>query len=270
VAEPPGVPSGFNYTKHKCNKPGPYCGQFTAIGLVNGKYLHERFRCKSYSCGRCGARKIRRVRKRIVQLAVEHDLTRFLTLTLDPKKLPRRCSLKVRLDYLAATWRKMRVYIRRMLGRSVKFIAVVELQENGNPHLHVLVGAYLPKRWITRAWTSLGGGWATRIEHVKVKRVAAYLAKYLTADSLRDMPAGTRRFSTSRGLALFDRSKSEGNWVLVKLPIEYWRERAQGIAVEVYETEQEGARAMASFVADRVEPFLARRFQAGMRMAIEV
>jgi hypothetical protein len=92
------VPTGFNHTTHNCNNapdaggkkkrpPGRCCGKYTLIGAKDGKYKHHRFRCKSYTCGICGPKKIRMVRKRIAQRAVENKLTRFLTLTLDPKKL---------------------------------------------------------------------------------------------------------------------------------------------------------------------------------------
>jgi hypothetical protein len=67
----PEAPSGFNYTQHNCNRPPRWgCGKRTLVGYVGGHYHHHRFRCKSYSCGRCGPRKVRQVRKRIVQLAL--------------------------------------------------------------------------------------------------------------------------------------------------------------------------------------------------------
>jgi hypothetical protein len=175
------------------------------------------------------------------------------------------------LAHLQNAWRKMREYIRRKLGRSVVFIAVVELQGNGNPHLHVLVGSYLHKRWISSAWQRLGGGWSTRIEYVDVHRITAYLAKYFTEDSVRNLPAGTRRFSTSRGLALFDRSKGTDSWVLVKSEIEFLRSCAARIVAESYETESDGTtKTLICFIADQVmEPFK-ERLEGGAPLAIEV
>jgi hypothetical protein len=277
AAQPPEAPSGFNNTKHNCNsKPnrpkGRHCGKYTLIGSGKDGYTHHRFRCKSYSCGRCGPKKIRRVRKRIVQRAIEHNLQRFLTLTLDPKKMEPGWGVKEKIAFLYEIWRKMRVYLRRKLKKSLAFIAVVELQKSGNPHLHLLVGSYLPKQWITAAWQALGGGWATRIEYADVHRVAAYLSKYFTDESLSDLPAGTRRFSTSKGLALFERSKGEGGWVLVKVPIELWRERARGVTVEQYETEQDGARSLVSFVAAQTESSVTARLQKsdGPKLWLEI
>src|SRR5208282_1268514 len=145
----------------------------------------------------------------------------------------------------------MCVYLARKLGRSLVFIAVVELQSNGNPHLHLLVGSFLPKQWISSVWQSLGGGWATRIEYADLHRVAAYLAKYVTEDSACDLPARTRRFSTSRGLAIFERSKGGGAWVLVKTTIEYLRELSSGVVAGSFETEADGARSLSSLTADQ-------------------
>ena len=269
------APSGFNYTQHNCNTRRPrgrHCGRHTLIGPVNGQYAHKRSRCKSYACGLCGPWKIRQVRKGIVHRAVEHKLQRFLTLTLDPKKIPPGYGVTEKIKYLYGVWRKMRVYLRRKLDKSLVFIAVVELQQNGNPHLHMLVGSYLAKEWISAAWQALGGGSFTRIEYADVHRVAAYIAKYVTDDSLQDLPAGTRRFSTSRGLALFDRSTGKSGWILVRHPIEFWREHAAGVSEEVFETEQEGARRLAWFVAARVLPALADRLLAidGPRLWVEM
>jgi len=270
-AEPP---PGFNYTKHNCNKRRPVgkgCGQRTLVGLVDGKFVHHRLRCKSYLCGVCGPRKIRQVRKRIVQLAVEHQLQRFLTLTLDPKKLPSDLDARGKIRFLKETWRKMRVSLERRLHHPLVFVSVLELQSNGNPHLHLLVGSYLPKAWISSAWQALGGGWATRIEFADLHRVAAYLAKYLTEDSVSELPPRTRRFSASRGLALFDRSKGNAPWVLVKETVEYLRACSADIVSESFETEPEGFRALVSFTANEVlEQFIERLAGGGPPLAIEV
>src|SRR5215831_7350854 len=107
------------------------CGRYTIVGLVGALYAFHRLFCKRYSCPRCGPRKVRYVRKRIAQRALQYGLRRFLTLTLDPKKLKPGCTLREKVEYLNAVWRKMRVYLQRRLGKSLVFIAVVELQSNG-------------------------------------------------------------------------------------------------------------------------------------------
>jgi hypothetical protein len=270
------APSGFNNTKHNCNNrprrpKNPRCGNNTLVGLRNGRYAHYRHRCKSYSCGICGPKKIRQVRKRIVQLAVEHGLTRFLTLTLDPKKLRGRIGVREKILYLLDCWRKMRVYFQRLLGRSLVFVGVLELQGNGNPHLHMLIGSYVRKEWVNRAWQAVGGGSQTRIESADVHRIAAYIAGYMTEDSLCDLPKGTRRFFASRGLAIFQRSPSDGEWALLRGPIEFWRTLSAGITSEKFGQDQDGERPLISFVADRVLPQFVERFEKrGSRLGIEV
>ncbi len=81
---------------------------------------------------------------------------------------------------VANCWRKMRVYIERKLGHSLVLISVVERHHNGRPHLHLLIGSFLEQSWISEAWDSLGGGRIVDIRRVQIKRVAAYLAKYIT------------------------------------------------------------------------------------------
>jgi hypothetical protein len=253
AAQQPEPPSGFNYTEHNCNtevRPrrsrGRFCGAWTMVGPFDGKYNYVRSRCKSYRCELCGPRKIRHVRKSIVRHAIENRLQRFLTLTLDPKKFPVGVNLIGKISYLKNCWRKMREYIRRKLGKSVCFIAVMELQRNGNPHLHALIGSYLDKAWITSAWQALGGGSFTRIEMADIHRVAAYVSKYISEEgSLVELPDGVRRFSTSRGLPLFECSKPANGWQLAKMPIDRLRARCTGVEIETFDDSGE----LVSFVA---------------------
>ncbi len=284
AAKPPEPPSLLDYTKHNCNREqqaeakrnsracnqlGRHCGHWTVVGPhENGKSQYVRFRCKGYDCSICGPRKIRRVRRAIVQYAIDHNLQRFLTLTLDPKKLPPELALIEMIAYLRDSWRKMRVYIQRKLGRSLVFISVVELHQSGVPHLHVLVGSYLPQRWVSIAWQAAGGGRIVDGRHVDIHRVAAYLAKYITKEKLCSGFTKTfgkngkrqrlRRFTTSRGLALFERTKPGSGWILTRVPIErlsydlLWR--GVGREIEEYETEEDGSVVLSWFVADMLSP----------------
>ncbi len=76
------------------------------------------------------------------------------------------------------------------------------------------------------------------IRRAEMKRVAAYLAKYITDDAMCDYPPRVRRFSTSRGLALFEKKKSTGNWKLVRVGIESLRKYARGVEEERYDAER--------------------------------
>jgi len=153
----------------------------------------------------------------------------------------------------------MRVSISRQIGRSLVFIAAVELQGNGNPHLHLLVGSYLHKDWISQAWQAVGGGWATRIEYSDLHRVAAYLAKYITDESACSVPLGTRRYSSSKGLAIFVRSGGESLCVLLKSPIEQVFHCADGVSDMRFETYGDTT-AIVAFIADRLDGLLSADF----------
>lgn len=246
--------------RHNCNtlrrpRAGRHCGAWTLVGAVDGKYVYVRFRCKSYACPRCGPRKGRLVRNRIAALAVEHRLQRLVTLTLDPKKLPPNLDQKETVEYLRNCWRSMRVYLSRKLGRSAVFICVLEFQKNGNPHLHVLVDAYLPHEWLLHSWQSLGGGF-TDIRFVDLHRVAAYLSKYMTKAWLEDFPPQCRRLTASRGLVFFVKNDAIGEWCLFRQTIDWFFERAtkRGVGIEIEQhTEKDGVTELGFFIAaDRI------------------
>jgi hypothetical protein len=83
------------------------CGASTVVGPVKGKPGHFGYAalfCKSYRCDRCRKPKLKKVRKRISEVAEEHKLTRMVTLTLDPKRIPKR--YRKRTDrYIRECWR---------------------------------------------------------------------------------------------------------------------------------------------------------------------
>lgn len=92
-----------------------------------------------------------------MEIAEEYTLQRMVTLTLDPKIIPAR--YRGRTDrYIRELWRMMRVLLMRKFGKTLPFVGVLEFQKNGNAHLHLLVGQYIPQAWLTYAWQSIGGG----------------------------------------------------------------------------------------------------------------
>ena len=155
------------------------------------------FRCKSWRCLTCGPRKARRLRNQVGVWAEAKQLTRLMTLTLDPQQVQGDVYA-----HLSDVWRKFRVYLHRTYGR-VSFIWVMELQRNGNPHLHVLVDRFIPQQGASRTWDAAGGGRIVDVRYVDVHRVRAYLAKYLTKPwHQMDIPARKRRCSASQDICL--------------------------------------------------------------------
>jgi hypothetical protein len=96
------------------------------------------------------------------------------TLTLDPKRIPRQD--RGRTDR----------YIResRQFQGTLPFVAVLEFQENGNAHLHVLLGRYIAQKQLSKAWQRIGGGHHVDIRYVDVHRVSAYVTLYLAGDKV--------------------------------------------------------------------------------------
>lgn len=191
------------------------CGEATLVGPLSESpaFGYKRHLCNAYKCGRCRGRKLRHVRSQIAQVATARKLTRFVTLTLDPARIPTGLPSHT---YVRDCWRKMRVSLARRAGRAIEFIAVLEFHKSGIAHLHVLVGVYLPQDWLSKAWQGVGGGRIVDVRWVDVHRVAGYLAKYLTKDSLGALPPGTRIFSCSRGIVLWPKNKSSGWWLSLR------------------------------------------------------
>ncbi len=226
LAEGPHSFSFLDFNKHNCNN---FCRRWSIVGEVreNGnRYDHyAALGCKGWDCPVCGPKKARRLRQAIIEAATRNDLRRFLTLTLDPRYTSSEESIK----YIRECWRKFRVYLKRRTGKSIDFIAVVELHKSGYAHLHILIDRYIPQQWIQSSWQAVGGGRFVNIKHVDVHRIAAYLSKYLTKEViLGPFRPGTRRYSTSRGVKLF-KKPPKGLWKVLKLPIEFINSQVQGI-----------------------------------------
>ncbi len=144
----------------------------------------------------------------------------------------------------------MRVYLRRFLGRNVEFVLVVELHASGIAHLHVLLDSYIPQRWLSQAWQAVGGGKIVDIRWVDVHRTSAYLSKYLTDLSLVKIPAGTRRFSSSKGIALWPKKPERSGWWLSDRSIDELRERARQVYQENWESGEAGFPMLAFFSSE--------------------
>jgi len=104
----------------------------------------------------------------------------FLTLTLDPKRFS---SFSQAYTALLWGWNKISTAMRKKFPQSQGYARVVETQESGNPHLHVLVYGvnFIAIEWIRKLWEEryrLG-------EQINVKKIEndkgaiRYLLKYL-------------------------------------------------------------------------------------------
>ncbi len=201
------------------NKPrgrGKHCGKYTVRGRTpnSPETRFHRVNCKSWNCSYCAPRRAKRLKRAIRERAEAMQLRRFLTLTLNPSKIEGDP-----VPYINAAFAKLRVYLQRHYGVSPQYIRVLEFQKNGNPHFNILIDRYIEIEWIRKAWVAVGGGYMIDIRLVDVHRISRYLSKYLSKDLLMSAPPRCRRVTTSRGIKLLEKRRTETIWTLVKIPI---------------------------------------------------
>lgn len=202
--------------RNKLRHRGRHCGRFSIRGrdATAGVTRFHRLNCKCWACSYCGPRKAKRYRHVIAETAERLQLRYFVTLTLDPSKIE---GDPVR--YLNRTWAKFRTYLRRQFGITLAYIRVLEFQQNGNPHFHILISCRIDFAWLQTAWQAVGGGLFVNIKFVDVHRVSHYLSKYLTKELLLSAPLRSRRVTTSRDIHLNEKPASEIKWEFVRLSI---------------------------------------------------
>lgn len=188
------------------------------------------YRCGQWDCYCCGYRMRMNLVEEIEELVERRPaMRRFLTLTLDPKKVPREVQGDddAMTSYLMETWRKFRVYIQREYG-DFSFVWVKEQgDDSGHWHLHVLVSRYLDQSWISDAWSSVGGGRVVDIRRVdRCEKVAHYLGKYLTKNALSDFPDDVKRYGTSEDIQLDVRGDSDSELDFELVMDDYQLDRA--------------------------------------------
>ncbi len=215
------VPSSLDEVQTNCDRPKGWkrnCGAYTARGASKkeaGKTRYRSIRCKCWGCSRCGPRRAAMYAIRIRKEAQRLGLGTLLTLTLDPSKLNGKESTA----YINGVFADLRVYLRRMLKYAPPYIRVLEYQQNGNAHFHVLLNCYLPQAWVRDTWSVLGGGRIVDIRRIDMHRVSHYLSKYLTKQMLMNAPQRARRVTTSKGIRLLEKQPSDFEWRLIRVPI---------------------------------------------------
>ncbi len=214
-------PTSLDFREHNRNR---FCGRWSVVGKIEETgspcWRYARLGCKRWTCARCGPKKVRRLRRAVIDRATERGLRRLLTLTLNPAT----CSPEDSVRYIRQCWNKFRTSLKRCHKGSITFIAVLELQKSGYAHLHILVDRYMAQHWISEAWQAVGGGQIVDIRLVDIHRIAAYLSKYLTKDFLMvTLRPYQRRYTTSRDIVLFIRP-TPGTWTILRERLEalYW------------------------------------------------
>lgn len=203
------------------------CGLWSYLNTFDGTIA--RMNCKSWRCEDCRKKRANVVRDKFIELGRNYELNRFLTLTIDPKKVGKEdsSSKALRMRYLKVCWHKFCMNMKKNFG-AFEFLWVVEWHKEKNPfpHLHVMVSAFLPKKRIQRAWKSAGGGFLKIARAKGVNNLAEYCCKYMSKDvilSVADLAKGTRIWGRSRQLKTVDELVHflhNSDWILVKHSIE--------------------------------------------------
>lgn len=237
-------------SKHNQTFRRQFCGRFSVRGTANdGSHIKfVRVNCKCWNCPRCGPKRAKLYRRSICREIEKRKLCRMLTLTLDLSaaklgtKEQRRiykqhfqprlqcpcdsCAAlrKKAVPYIRKCFNKLRTYWRRQYKKAPTYIAVLEFQKNGNPHLHVMVDRYMDFSWVQGAWQAVGGGQFVNIKQIDLHRAAHYISKYLSKEDyamLFSAPIRSRRVTTSRSIQLLEKSATAHEWKLLKAVIQF-------------------------------------------------
>jgi len=193
--------------------------------------------CNSWTCPDCQMTKALTVKYHLRDIIVLNDLLYFLTLTLDPQKIPpeytdntHKFITKIFNHFITVIKRKKFEYFHRGKNRyysfhlktqelKLKYVWVIEFQKNGNAHLHILFNKFLPIDVICKVWEHVGGGVMMRIEKVKtLQGISNYITDYIVKGIKHDkknvsyLRFNQRRYSVSRSCTRPRRSlqKAEG------------------------------------------------------------
>ncbi len=184
-----------------------------------------RIGCNSWSCPVCQVKKAIYARYLLQSVIELNFLEYFLTLTLDPTKIPpeyiqpdnrtHAYITKLFNHFLTVLKRKKFSYTKNdsraefkldTSDSKIKYVWVIEFQKNGNAHLHILLNKFVPIEVVRDLWTHVGGGHIMRVEKVRNleaigKYITGYIAKGFEDGKQSGFKFFERRFSISRSCA---------------------------------------------------------------------
>lgn len=140
-------------------KPGENCGRHLRMRtLDNGTQVIQY--CRKWECELCAAQMIRILIERVSLAFLRHNLTRFATLTLDPKKIPEDENPP---EYLMSCWSRFRKKLWRKMPELSWFWVLDVGKSDRHFHLHVLFNEFIHWKSLKGMWESAGGGKITDI-----------------------------------------------------------------------------------------------------------
>lgn len=167
------------------------------IKYVNATKITEysTISCGSWTCPVCGPKRALYVKYYLRDIIQLNNLNRFLTLTLDPKKIPKEYYSEIEIGFRKHTINKTHEYITKLLNHflviikrkyinkskePLKYVWVVEFQQNGMTHIHMVINRFLPIRLMRYEWSRIGGGVQMDIGRVKTLiGVSNYIGNYI-------------------------------------------------------------------------------------------
>ena len=216
--------------------------------------------CRSWTCEICRPKR----QQQLIAEGIHGQPNRFLTLTIragDPASRNARCK------QLVEAWRQLRLEIHDELllplrdrwklkdgkpdttrraailaakkatpkqkRKTVEFLAVVEAQKSGEPHLHILIRSeYLPQPWISERMSDICNSPICWIEIMDgKKKIANYVAKYCGKDPHRF--GSCKRYWQSRKfnltpMSVQDNDQAEDAIVtIVETDLDTWRKQQE-------------------------------------------
>lgn len=170
------------------------CGTWCATNtLEDGTHVAVPISCRSWDCVDCAKKNKRRLLRRLHY--AKPNLFATLTTSERTATTPEEAFARANaaLPILFKRWRRARPGVR------LDYFLVWERTKRGWPHIHLLlVGAAVPKRWLSRQWLELTGCYIVDLQPLgSIAHAAGYLTKYLTKDP--QVPAGFRRWRRTAG-----------------------------------------------------------------------
>jgi hypothetical protein len=158
------------------------------------------YRCGSWDCYCCAHRMRMNLIEEMERLVRQRpELRRFLTLTVGEKG---PSDVDAQHKYLTERFNALRTELRDRYPDLSYIWVRHEGDENGRPHLHLLVDRYLPQDELSLIASRTGLGEVVDIRRVNARNAAKYLTSYLGKGALAQLPDGARRYGSSAGIDL--------------------------------------------------------------------
>lgn len=161
------------------------------------------FRCGSWCCYCCAHRMRMNLIEDLERLVDERpEMRRLLTLTVDGDMPGVPSGKEKRHEYITKRFNALRTELNDNFGDLSYVWIRHEGDENGRPHLHLLVDRYLPQATISKMAQSIGLGEVVDIRRVNARNAAHYLTSYLGKGALANLPKGLQRYGSSSDISL--------------------------------------------------------------------